>query len=60
MTTFLQAFIPTVLFMMIPIIIPVLAVVAGAITDRLGRSKAPEFKVENVHARRAHLVSEPA
>lgn len=53
MAEFLKAFIPTVAFMLVPVAIPVLAIVAGTVRDLMGR----ESRAVSVDDRvRAHVA----
>jgi hypothetical protein len=53
MAEFLKAFIPTFAFMLVPVMIPVVAVVVGAIGDRLSGSNRVESVEDRVRARLA-------
>ena len=56
MAEFLNAFIPTFAFMLVPVAIPVLAVVAGAIADRVSGENRAETVEDRVRARLAQAA----
>lgn len=55
MAEFLNAFIPTFAFMLVPVMIPVLAVVIGAIRDALGGEREETLE-DRVRARLAQAA----
>lgn len=51
MAEFLSAFIPTVAFMLVPLLIPVVAITVGAVSDRLRMSRREETTASQARSR---------
>lgn len=53
MAEFLKAFIPTVAFMLVPLLIPVVAIAVGSVSDRLRRDSGTDRVSDRARANAA-------